>query len=92
MSDLLKRNLVLFAIFIAFLLIFFTMTLPAMERNRKLAAIEVERMEELQRLHLEEVRMETEIRAVELRDPGVLERAVRSRFSNGDANRDIQDR
>ncbi len=83
MVELLKRNAALIAILAATLLLFFTMTLPALERNRELARIERAKAAELERKRREALELEARLEALEDRDPAALEREVRSRYHQG---------
>ncbi|MFG0318320.1 MAG: hypothetical protein ACF8XB_13675 [Planctomycetota bacterium JB042] len=83
MVELLKRNAALIAILAATLLVFFTMTLPALERNRELARIERTKAAELERLRRVARELEARLEALEDRDPAALEREVRSRYHQG---------
>lgn len=83
MVDLLKRNAALLAILAATLVVYFTMTVPAVERNRALGALERQKQVEIQRLRDDAVQLRARLDALEDRDPAALEREVRSRYMQG---------
>ena len=83
MVELLKRNAILVSILVATLLVFFTMTLPAVERNRTLAEIERRKAIELERLQAEAAELAARLEALEAGDPAALEREIRSRYHQG---------
>jgi len=81
--ELLKRNVILVSLLVATLLVFFTMTLPAVERNRKLVEIERRKATELIRLEAEARELAARLGALEDGDPAALEREIRSRYHLG---------
>ncbi|MBI4879500.1 MAG: hypothetical protein HY812_07570 [Planctomycetes bacterium] len=78
-----KRNLFLVVVLAAVLLVFFTMTRPAKERNRRLTELEGAALSELARLRDEAERVRQQVEAIEQDDPALLERVVRARLQHG---------
>lgn len=85
MAGLLKNNALLLAVAAAAVLVFTTMTLPAIERNKQLREKELQMSRKLEVLRQESLRLQQQLSAIDNKDPALLERAVRSRFQLGAA-------
>jgi hypothetical protein len=78
--DVLKRNALLLAVLGAVLLLFFTTTLPALQRKQALARMYRIERQELQLREAELQRLELLRDALLARDPAQLDRASQKRF------------
>lgn len=84
MPEIVKKNGLLIAAAAVMVLLFATMTLPALDRDRELADLEQQKALELAELRLESRRVQERLRAIEEADPAFTERAIRQTFQQGE--------
>ncbi|MFH0946289.1 MAG: hypothetical protein V2A76_13900 [Planctomycetota bacterium] len=82
--EIVRKNGLLLVAVAAMVLLFTTVTLPALDRDRALAELERRKALELAALQLESRRVQERLRAIEESDPALIERAVRQTFQQGE--------
>ena len=83
MPEIVKQNGLLIATAVAMVALFCSMTVPAIERDRKLADLERQKFEELADLHRQAREAQLLLDALQQDDPALQERAVRMTFQHG---------
>ena len=83
MREFITRQVILWAILIATLVLYFHATVPAIARNRQLAEQERARLARIETMRDEALRLKVRIKAIQTGDAAVMEREIRDRFLPG---------
>jgi hypothetical protein len=83
LPEIVRKNGLLIAAAAFMVALFVTMTMPALERDRKLAEVERQKIEQLEKLRREAEAVKLQQEALEQGDPALQERAVRMAFQHG---------